>query len=262
MAGVDERPGGEQQVDALGDDQLADEDHTRPLALREPVDRVGRGGGVAIPARARDPLDELAQARGQRLERDRALRRRHRGEEVRIHARRSEPDLGVGGRVVDRLAQALGDVAGADQDPGGAIAGLLRVGPEPVEVGEHGVGEVGAVNRERVAEPGAAEDHGAHDQVVGDRGVDTPERLDQLGDRRHVHLDVAVELGVGELAEGLHLEALVLVVDEDRQQAADVRGVDGHGARRPDPERGRVAVLADDVDLVPERRERVVRLAL
>ena len=39
VRGVDQRPGGEQQVDALGDDQLADEDDPRAVGVRVP----GRG---------------------------------------------------------------------------------------------------------------------------------------------------------------------------------------------------------------------------
>ena len=70
-------------------------------------------------------------------------------------------------------------------------------------------------------------------------------------------LEVAVELGVGELGEGLDLEALVGVVDEDRQQAADVRRVDGDRARRRRRRSvGRVAVLAEQVHLVAEPGER------
>ena len=205
-----------------------------PLALGEPVDRVRRGHGVAVPARRRWSASSSSRRRGrERLERERALRRRDRREQVRVDTRRAEADLRVGHRVVDRLAQAGGDVAGADQDPRGAVAGLLRVRAAALEVGDHGVGEVGAVDRKRVVEPGAAEDHRPHDQVVGERRVDAAERLDQLADRRDVRLEVAVELGVGELGERLDLEALVGVVDEDRQQAADVGGVDRDRARTP-----------------------------
>ena len=65
------------------------------------------------------------------------------------------------------------------------------------------------MDRQRVIEAGAAQDHRAHDQVVGERGVDAAERVDELADRGDVGLEVAVELVVGELGEGLDLEALV-----------------------------------------------------
>ena len=74
-----------------------------------------------------------------------------------------------------------------------------------------------------------------------------------LGDRAHrgdVGLDVAVELGLGQLREGLDLEALVGVFDVDRQQAADVGVVD------LDPLDLDLAVLAEQVDLVAEPGQR------
>ena len=100
--------------------------------------------------------------------------------------------------------------------PAAPATASSRVGDEAVEVGQHRVGEVGAVDLEREAEPGAGEDHRAHHQVVGERRVDAAERLDHLADRGHVGVEVAIELGVGELGEGLHLEALVAVVHVDR----------------------------------------------
>ena len=115
---------------------------------------------------------------------------------------------------------------------------------------------------ERVAQPGAGEDHRAHDQMVGERRVDAAERLDHLADRGDVGVEVAIELGVAELGEGLHLEALVAVVHVDRQQAADVGVVDRHRAGRAGAEVGWLAVLADQVDLVAERASARARLAL
>jgi hypothetical protein len=87
--------------------------------------------------------------------------------------------------------------------------------------------------------------------------VHTPELLDQVANGGDVQGDVALELGVGELGERLDLEPLVAVADVHGQQAADVGVVDGHGARRPGlGELRRVAVLADEVNLVAEACER------
>ena len=73
---------------------------------------------------------------------------------------------------------------------------------------------------------GAGEDRRAHHQVVGEGGVDAAGRLGDLAHGGDVGLDVAVELGLGQLREGLDLEALVGVLDVDREQAADVGVVD------------------------------------
>ena len=67
---------------------------------------------------------------------------------------------------------------------------------------------------------------------------------------------------LGELGERLHLEALVVVVNEDRQQAADVGVVNLNRPLRPGREVSLAAVLADQVHLVSERRQRRARLAL
>ena len=76
------------------------------------------------------------------------------------------------------------------------------------------------------AELGAGEDRRAHDQVAGEGGVDAAGRCGDLADGGDVGVDVAVELGVGQLGEGLDLEALVGVFDVDGQQAVDVGVVD------------------------------------
>ena len=63
-----ERPGGEQEVDALGGDQLADEDHEPVLLRADRRERVGGGGriaregGVAIARRrVPQPLHQRAE---------------------------------------------------------------------------------------------------------------------------------------------------------------------------------------------------------
>ena len=100
---------------------------------------------------------------------------------------------------------------------------LARVGQEALEFGHHRVREAEPWTLSAKRQAGAGEDHRAHDEVVRERGVDAAERVDDARARRStLALDVGVELGVGELGEGLDLEALVLVLDVDGQQAADV----------------------------------------
>jgi hypothetical protein len=108
--------------------------------------------------------------------------------------------------------------------------------------------------------------------VVGERQVgrnpfgDLPRGGDVAG-------QVGVELGLGEVLEGLGLEALVAVGDVDRQEAAEVGPVDDPPDRlaadvdaqraavpvagRIDPlELERRAVLAEHVHLVPRPHQR------
>ena len=106
------------------------------------------------------------------------------------------------------------------------------------------------------ADVGAGEDRRAHDQVVGEGGVEAAGRVGDLAHGGDVGLDVAVELLLGQLREGLDLEALVGVFDVDRQQAVDVGVVD------LDPLDLDLAVLAEQVDLVAEAGQRRARLAL
>ena len=75
-----------------------------------------------------------------------------------------------------------------------------------------------------------------------------------LAHRRDVGLDVVGDLGVGAVEEPLGLEAVVVIVDVDRQDAADVGVVHGH-ARDVQARRHRLALLADDVDLVAQPRQ-------
>ena len=114
---------------------------------------------------------------------------------------------------------------------------------------------------EAKARPG--EDHGAHHQVVRERGVDSADRLHHVAHRRHVGLEVAVELGVGQLGEGLHLEALVLVahVDGSRPPMSG-RWIRDRARLGSMPGAVGAAVLAEQVDLVPERASARTRLAL
>lgn len=97
---------------------------------------------------------------------------------------------------------------------------------------------------------GTGEDRRPHHQVIGEGQVDTPGALRHIAHRRDVGLDVAIELRVGQLREGLDLEALVGILDVDRQQATDVGVVD------LDPLDLDLAVLAEQVHLVAELGQR------
>ena len=93
---------------------------------------------------------------------------------------------------------------------------------------------------------GAGQDRRAHDEMVGQRSVDTPACVGDLAYSGDVGLDVAIELFVGQLGKGLDLEALVGVFDVDGKQAVDIRVVD------LDPLDPRLAVLAEQMHLVPK----------
>ena len=76
------------------------------------------------------------------------------------------------------------------------------------------------------ADIGAGQDRRAHDQVVGEGGVESTDRIGDFAHGGHVGIDVAVELRLRQLGEGLDLEALVGVLDVDGEQAVDVGIVD------------------------------------
>ena len=80
--------------------------------------------------------------------------------------------------------------------------------------------------------------------------VDATRPRGDLADGADVGLDVAIELRLGQLREGLDLEALVGVLDVDGEQAADVGVVD------LDPLELGLAVLAEQMDLVAEPGQR------
>ena len=86
--------------------------------------------------------------------------------------------------------------------------------------------------------------------MVGESDVNASGQLGDLANRGHVGIDVAVQLLVAELGEGLDLEALVGVLDIDGKQAVDVGVVD------LDPLDLRLAVLAEQVHLMPQTGER------
>jgi hypothetical protein len=138
----------------------------------------------------------------------------------------------------------------ADEDAVGGCHPLFRVG-EKARVRFDRVLEGGAVDLGgEGSDTGAGEDRRAHHQVVGKRGVDAPHFLPHRPHRRDVRLQVAVQLSLAELLEGLDLEAGVRVLDVDRQQTADIGVVDSHSLQLD------LTVLAEQMDLVPEPGQR------
>jgi hypothetical protein len=92
--------------------------------------------------------------------------------------------------------------------------------------------------------------------VIGQRRVDAARLAEDLPDGVDVRLDVPLELRLAQLGEGLHLEALVVVANEHGQQAADVGVVDRHRSRSVGREVACVAILAQQVNLVSQPRQR------
>ena len=273
----DERPRREQQVESLGADQLSDED--RPGAIRSGPALQSRGGhrSVLAPLPRPGPRRDL---RGQGAHRGDRVGRRCGGEQPRVHPGRPESRLGGQLGVVERLPQDIRSVPRADQDARRGVGALARVGQEPAGVLPHGELERAAVDDGRESHPAAGEDQRAHHEVVRERCVDPASRRDDVGRRGDVGGDVGVELVVGELGERLDLEALVAVVHVHGEKPADVRDVGGDGAgmyatglglgganpelspfpvaRSIDPRQlSRAAVLAHQVDVVAESRERL-----
>ena len=139
----------------------------------------------------------------------------------------------------------------------------------------HGIGDL--------APQRASEDHRSHDQVVGERDLGAYARP-QLAHGGHVGGDIGGDLRFAAVGEGARFDPLVAVGHIDGEQAADVGPVDGAAPRgrgrggagaRPAGlahlELARVpvaegvdeglllgmAVLAEQVHLVPETRERL-----
>jgi hypothetical protein len=138
--------------------------------------------------------------------------------------------------------------------PRAAREALAGVGQEPLRVALDDVLERAAVDLHRVRRvlERAGEDRGPHDEVVGQRDVGLHPG-DDLAHRRDVRGDVGLELVVAAVEEGAGLEPLVAVGDVDRQQAPDLRSVDGQPgllAQGLDTERALLIPRADRVDEV------------
>ena len=231
---MDQRPGGNQEIGALGDDQLADEDHPRARGGRELAQRPHRRAAVPsqslfLPATAADPGRERLNGR-QRIG---GLA----GPECRgVDAGGPEPRLGLQIETRQRPPEALGGVARANQHRRGTGGSLLGVRQE-ARVGLHRVLERRAVDLGGEAQARSSEDQRPHHEMVGERRVGIAGVAGNVLDRVDVGRDVAIELGVAELGECLHLEARVVVVDIDRKQTADV-GPDRRSGCPPPPGRG------------------------
>ena len=167
-----------------------------------------------------------------------------------VDAGRAEPRLLLQARQVrqrrpERLARCGRSRRGRRRRP---------PGPRGRRAGSVGMGLDRVLERRAVdlgregGDGGAGEDRRAHHQVVGEGGVDAAGRGGDLAHGGDVGVEVAVELGLAQLGERLDLEALVGVLDVDRQQAADLGVVD------LDPLDRDLAVLAEQVDLVAEPR--------
>ena len=163
----------------------------------------------------------------------------------------------AGRDVRERRPERLGRVAGADQHPVGRLHPLSGVGQE-ARMGFDRVLERRAVDLGgEGADAGAGEDRRAHHQVVGEGGVDPAGGVGDLADGGDVGLDVAVELGLAQLGEGLDLEALVGVLARRRAAGRRCRGC---GSATPSS--SDLAVLAEQMDLVAEPASARARLAL
>jgi hypothetical protein len=279
-----QRPGGQQQVDALADDQLA---HERDQTVVGEIQTRERVAGGALVARegvrdrrcagvARFGLqsgDERAQSR-------RGGRPLARHEALDIHARRAEasPALHVG--VIERSPQAGRGVVRTDEHAARLRETLAGEREEALGIGLDRVLERAAVNlhgiRHAAAER-ARQYRRAHHQVVCQRHLRRCAG-DDLADGRDVRLDVMGDLAIAALGERARLDALVAIRHVHRQKIADVRPVDRAAARAlapavphcAHPQRALVpvadridegvllgvAVLAEQVHFVPLAHER------
>jgi hypothetical protein len=283
LAGQHERPRRQQQLHALGRDQLAHEDDDLVLggdrgerrrrlavAAREGMAGVGVGRGRRVGG----PRKALAEAR-QPLQRRGVVAR---DEALHVDAGRPEPGPPGQGVVTHRLPQALGGVAGADEHAARPGQALLGIRLEP-RMRLDDVLERAAVDLHRVrhAQPiqRPSEDRRPHDEVVRERDV-RPDPLRHLPDRRDVALQVPRDLLVAQLRERPRLHALVAIGDVEREQPRDVRPVHRRAHRLPadldvefaavpvargiDPLlRERIPLLRQQVDLVAGTAERLAQ---
>ena len=178
-----ERPGGEQQVDALADDQLADE-RDQPVALGIEAARA-RAADESSRANASSPAllePRAASARragaagSARSARPLAPARVARGEPLDVHARWAKARAPLERWVSECLPQAGGGVMGADEDrasTGETLAGQVE---EALRMRLDRVLERAAVNLDGVwnlVRQRTSEDDGAHHQMIGERDIGT-----------------------------------------------------------------------------------------
>ena len=218
--GDHERPRGEQQVHALRHDQLADVGHD-PVARR--VEHPQRGGGalVAAPARGGRALQPVRQ----RTQPGDGLVVRAGPELVDVHAGGPEPRAVGQRRVVERRPQALARVTRSHQHAGGTVEALARQRQEALRVRLDRVLERAPVDLDRVPQPRPRQDDRPHDEVVRQRGLGGDAR-GHVAHGADVGGEVVLQLGIGQVLEGLGVEALVAVGDVHGQDAPDRRRVD------------------------------------
>ena len=186
------------------------------------VDLVGGCGERASAARrSRSALE----ARAGRV-------RLARGEAVDVHARRAEAGAAGQRRVVHLGPQALGGVARADEHAARARQALDRERPE-ARVRLDGVLQRAAVDLDRVRDVRRS----ARARIAGPitrwfaSATSGRHARDDLAHGGDVGVQVAVDLGVAELRGTGAPRCRRSVGDVDRQQAADVRPVDGRARR-------------------------------
>ena len=228
-AGEHERPRGEQQLDALGGDQLADEDDEAVALGVEACQRVGGRRRVA-GERGRPPCLRGPSARARRAPpRPARAAAGSRGPNCSMstpggpsRVRRSSSGSSIAAHRLSAVWREPTSTPRARARPSRAYGRKRGCGLTVYSSAEpwifDGVGDV------EPRQPAREHDR-AHHEVVGERDV-RPRALGDLADRGDVALQVGVELGVGELGERPGLDAVVAVGDVDGQQAADVGAVD------------------------------------
>ncbi len=90
--------------------------------------------------------------------------------------------------------------------------------------------DLGRERAERSGGDRAGEDHRAHDQMVGESGVDPAGPLADVRDRGDVGVDVGLDLHLGQIVECASGETDVGVGDIDGEQPADVGEIGGDRA--------------------------------
>ena len=223
--GEHERPRRGEQVDALGDDELADEEDVAVAPEVEPGQRAPGGGLVAREGMVLLDRRGGAQARGERGHLGRRLGGRAGTELGDVDPGRAEEGAGGERVVAHRRPQALGRVARADEHGARAGQPLGGRGQEARAIALDRVLERAAVDLDRVrdlAGQGAREDGRAHDQVVGQRDVG-PRPRDDVADGGDVGGHVGLDLLLAAVGEGAGLHARVAIGHVDREQPADVR---------------------------------------
>ena len=237
-----ERPSGEQQVDALADDQLADERDEHAPPSPDLLERIGDGGSSRAKA-----LDGSSSAK--REHRAAAVRSAHRtAASLSRLARAKALDVDAGRTetrarldlspvlLAKRLPQALSGVPGADEHRLRAGKTLAREAQEALGLGLDRVLERAAVHLHRVGRllaERARQDHRPHHQMVGERHIGAHE-LGDLAHRIHVGLDVAGDLRVRAVARTSSPRCPRSDPAHTGQQTADVRAIDrAAGDARP-----------------------------